>query len=95
MKNFFKMLIKRIFPELKYLFLRAIPLALLFMWLFILLPIFANNNALSMDESKVLLYGFLLSLVGIYISRIVSWAIWRIFTSQFDLIPDIYDSNKK
>lgn len=94
MKRLFQKIWIRIIPELLYLFKIAIPIALIIMWLFVFLPIFAQNTAISIDDSNVLLYGFLLSILGVYISRLVAWAIWKIFIRQYDLIPDIYDATK-
>jgi uncharacterized membrane protein len=95
MKGFFRKLLTRIVPELKYLFLRAIPAALVLMWLFVKLPIFGNNSSVSKAVSSIYWYGFLLSLLGVYIARLVAWIIWRIFTSRYDLIPDIYESKER
>ncbi len=95
MKGFFKRLMKQIIPELKYLFLRAIPAALILMWLFVKLPIFGNNSSVSKAVSSIYLYGFLLSLLGVYIARLVAYVIWRIFTGRYDLIPDIYESKER
>ena len=86
---------KQIIPELKYLFLRAIPAALILMWLFVKLPIFGNNSSVSKAVSSIYLYGFLLSLLGVYIARLVAYVIWRIFTGRYDLIPDIYESKER
>lgn len=84
-------IVPHIIPELKLLFTRFIPMALVLMW------IFASTDAfyLIRSEFKLLLYGFLLSLAGIYLVRITAFVIKRIITQIPYVIPDIYFDDSK
>lgn len=95
MKGFFKRLAPKIVPELKYFFLRALPIAFIFLWIFVMSPLFGNNSSIGKEGWSLYGFGLLLSLIGVYIARFTAWVIWKVITAQYDVIPDIYCDDKE
>ena len=92
MKRMIAKIVPHIVPELKLLFTRMIPLALIICWIFIL---FTDAQYQIRNDFKVILYGFLLTLAGLYLCRITAFVIKRILTSNHQVIPDIYYDESK
>jgi hypothetical protein len=88
----FRAIIPRIIPELILLFTRLLPLACLISFVFI-----AGTDASYQIRSdfKLILYGVLLSLAGLYLLRLTSYVIWRVITSIGRIVPDIYFDETK
>ncbi len=88
----FRAIIPRIIPELILLFTRLLPLACLISVIFIV----GTDAAYQIrSEFKLILYGVLLSLAGLYLLRITSYVIWRVITGIGRIIPDIYFDETK
>lgn len=91
-KRFFKNIGPHIVPELKILGYYILPLSLLSMFLFV--AFFANNTETNMDPYVL---GFLLSIGGIYVTRVVSWLVFNRLTGLPEAHADIYsdETDKK
>ena len=88
----FSAIVPHIIPELILLFTRMLPLACLVSLIFIL---GTDASYQIRSETKVILYGILLSLAGLYLLRITSYVIWRVITAIQKVIPDIYFEESK
>lgn len=92
MKKMFRAIIPRIIPELILLFTRLLPLACILSIVFIM---GTDAGYQIRSEFKLILYGILLSLAGLYLLRLTSYVIWRVITGINRIIPDIfYDESK-
>lgn len=80
-------IVPHIVPELKLLFMKMLPLALLLCWIFIL---WTDAQYQIRNDLKLLLYGFLFTLAGMYLCRITAYVIKRIITNIHQVIPDFY-----
>jgi hypothetical protein len=92
MKRMFRAIIPRIIPELILLFTRMLPLACILSIIFI---VGTDASYQIRSEFKLILYGILLSLAGLYLLRITSYVIWRVITGIQRIIPDIYYDESK
>ena len=92
MKKMFSAIGKRIVPELILLFTRMLPLACLISLVFIL---GTDASYQIRSETKVIIYGILLSLAGLYLLRITGYVIWRVITAIAKVVPDIFFDEKK
>ena len=92
MKKMFRAIVPHIIPELKLFFTHMLPLALLCSIIFI----FGTDASHQIrSDFKVILFGVLLSLAGLYLLRITSYVVWRVITGIQRIIPDIfYDETK-
>lgn len=88
----FRAIIPRIIPELILLFTRMLPLACILSIIFI---VGTDASYQIRSEFKLILYGILLSLAGLYLLRITSYVIWRVITGIQRIIPDIYYDESK
>lgn len=91
MKKMFRSIVPHIIPELKLLLFRILPLGMLLSVFFI----FSEAQYLIRDELKLMLYGVLLGVGGIYLMRILAYFILRIITQIPYVIPDIYQDESK
>lgn len=92
MKKMFRAIIPRIIPELILLFTRMLPLAGLLSIIFI---VGTDASYQIRSDFKLILYGVLLSLAGLYLLRITSYIVWRVITGIGRVIPDIYYDESK
>ena len=91
MKKMFRSIIPHIVPELKLLFFRILPAGMVLSIFFI----FSEAQYLIRDEIKLVLYGVLLGVAGIYLMRCVAYLILRIMTQIPYIIPDIFQDESK
>jgi hypothetical protein len=91
MKKMFRSIVPHIIPELKLLLFRILPLGMLLSLFFIT----SEAQYLIRDEIKLILYGVLLGVAGIYLMRILAYFILRIITQIPYVIPDIYQDESK
>lgn len=91
MKRMLGAIVPHIIPELKLFFTRILPLGILlaiFFWT-------SEAQYIIRDEIKLILYGVLLGVAGIYLMRITAYVIKRIIAQIPYVIPDIfYDESK-
>lgn len=84
-------IVPHIVPELKLFFFKILPLGILLSLFFIL----SEAQYIIRNEIKLVLYGILLGVGGIYLMRITAYVIKRILTQIPYIIPDIfYDESK-
>ena len=84
-------IIPHIIPELKLLFTRILPLAILLSIFFIT----SEAQFIIRSLEKLLLIGILLGVGGIYLMRITAYVIKRIIAQIPYVVPDIfYDETK-
>jgi len=88
----FKAIVPRIIPELILLFTRMLPLAFVLSGIFI---VGTDASYQIRSEFKLILYGVLLSLAGLYLLRITSYIVWRVITGIGRVVPDIYYDESK
>lgn len=91
MKRILKSIVPHIIPELKMLFFRILPLSILLSVFFMM----TEAQYIIRDDFKLILYGVLLSMAGLYLMRITSYVIWKIITQIRSVIPDIYYDESK
>ena len=92
MKKMFRAIIPRIIPELILLFTRLLPLACIVSIIFI---VGTDASYQIRSDFKLILYGVLLSLAGLYLLRLTSYVIWRVITGIGKIVPDIYYDETK
>ncbi len=91
MKKMLANIVPHIVPELKLFFFKILPLGILLSLFFIL----SEAQYIIRNEIKLVLYGILLGVGGIYLMRITAYVIKRILTQIPYIIPDIfYDESK-
>lgn len=91
MKKMFRSIVPHIIPELKLLLFRILPIGILLSVFFV----FSEAQYLIRDPLKLLLYGVLLGVAGIYLMRITAYFILRIITQIPYVIPDIFHDESK
>lgn len=92
MKKMFRAIVPRIIPELILLFTRLLPLACIVSIVFI---VGTDASYQIRSDFKLILYGILLSLAGLYLLRLTSYVIWRVITGIGRIVPDIYYDETK
>lgn len=91
MKKMLRSIVPHIIPELKLLFFRILPLGILLSIFFIS----SEAQYIMRDPLKLVLYGILLGVGGIYLMRITAYVILRILTQIPYVIPDVYYDESK
>ncbi len=92
MKKMWRAIVPRIIPELILLFTRMLPIACLISFIFI---VGTDASYQIRSELKLILYGVLLSLAGLYLLRLTSYVVWRVITGIGRIVPDIYFDETK
>ena len=91
MKKMFRSIIPHIIPEFKLLLFKILPLGILLSLFFIT----SEAQYLIRDDIKLILYGVLLGVLGIYLVRIIAYFVLRILTQIPYIIPDIFHDESK
>jgi len=91
MKKMFRSIVPHIIPEFKLFLFRILPAGIVLSIFFIM----SEAQYLIRDEIKLILYGVLLGVAGIYLMRITAYLILRILTQIPYIIPDIYHDESK
>jgi hypothetical protein len=91
MKRILAQIVPHIIPELKMLFFKILPLGILLSVFFMM----TEAQFIIRDDFKLILYGVLLSMAGLYLMRITSYVIKKIITQIRSVIPDIYYDESK
>jgi len=91
MKKMFRSIIPHIIPEFKLLLFKILPLGILLSVFFIT----SEAQYLIRDDIKLILYGILLGVIGIYLVRIIAYLVLRILTQIPYIIPDIFHDESK
>ena len=84
-------IVPHIIPELKMLFFRILPLGIILSVIFMM----TEAQYIIREDFKLILYGILLSMAGIYLMRITAFVIKRVITQIRNVIPDIYFDESK
>ena len=87
----FRSIIPHIIPEFKLLLFKILPLGILLSLFFIT----SEAQYLIRDDIKLILYGVLLGVLGIYLVRIIAYFVLRILTQIPYIIPDIFHDESK
>lgn len=91
MKRIFAKIVPHIIPELKMLFFKILPLGILLSVFFMM----TEAQYIIRDDFKLILYGVLLSMAGLYLMRITAYVIKKIIVQIRSVIPDIYYDESK
>ncbi|GLR16700.1 hypothetical protein [Portibacter lacus] len=91
MKKMFRNIVPHIIPEFKLLLFKILPAGMVLSIFFIT----SEAQYLIRDELKLILYGVLLGVAGIYLMRIIAYFILRIMTQIPYIIPDIFHDESK
>ena len=92
MKKFFRNYGPSILSEIRFFFLRLVPVCLALATVFVLLYAGAFLNK---DELQIFFIGFLLNAGGIYLMRLVGWLVKRRLSRKPEVQEDIYVAEEK
>ena len=92
MKKFFRNYGPVILAEIRFFFLRIVPICLVLATLFLLIYAGAFLNK---DEVQIFFIGFLLNAGGIYLMRLVAWLVKRRLSRKPEVQEDIYVAEEK
>ncbi|MBK6622467.1 MAG: hypothetical protein IPH04_19630 [Saprospirales bacterium] len=92
MKKFFRNNGAAILWEIRFFFLRIVPVSIALGVLFLLVYAGAFLNK---DELQIFFIGFLLNVGGIYLMRLVGWLVKRRISRKPEVQEDIYAAEEK